>query len=638
MSGAVNFSVTAIDSTTKVFDGIQKRLDKMNKPIERLGKSFGALSKSSGLTALAKGTKELGDRATSVARSMGQIVEPLGVITGAASIAGLVRLTTVWANWGSNLKFTAQNIGITATALQTWQGGAQLAGSSAASLSAGMQALGQNMYDAIGGRAPQVVAAMQMLGIHWQNFNHTAKTTTDVLPQIADRIARLHDPYKQAAIATALFGSAGMDLLPFLRLGSAGIARYNALAAKYGVTSVAGANAANALRMSQVGLTLAVQGVGNALAEKLQPILGPIIDQMAGWLANNRQLIATDIAGWIKAFEGWIVTTTPKVEGIINKFGGWKAVARDLMIFMGASWLAGMLAPIVSITAALTKMIALSAVWLATPAGMAFLAAGAGALLVAGAYDEWVNPPAGIFGGPKGGRYGTTKDQKAVLAQGVGYLSSQGLTPIATSGVLGNAERESSLSPAAYSTDPRSGPHYGLYQWSEARRQQILGALHIDVAKAGAADQEKAVVWDLKTNYPSLYKQMQNAKTSGQASRLFNDQFEGSSDSFTGQLQRIGYANSIYDQITHPPGPDTSATDMANHFKNLLGQPSGEPVNIGSGQGSSLGDHQGSQESRVTVDINHNNAPPGSTVTAKSDNPAVKTGTLKVSRSMLVPW
>ena len=151
-----------------------------------------------------------------------RVIEPLGVITGAASIAGLVRLTTVWADWGSQLLFTAQNIGITATNLQTLQGAATLAGSSATSLSSGMATLGENMWNATGGRAPQVVAAMQMLHINWQNMNRTAKSTADVLPQIADRIKALQNPYAQAAIATALFGSAGTDLLPFLRLGSKG--------------------------------------------------------------------------------------------------------------------------------------------------------------------------------------------------------------------------------------------------------------------------------------------------------------------------------------------------------------------------------------------------------------------------------
>ena len=82
--------------------------------------------------------------------------------SGAASIAGMVKLTTAWADFGSQLGFTAQRLGMSASALQTFQGAAALAGSSSSALASGMQTLGQNMWNAVGGRAPEVPLALDL--------------------------------------------------------------------------------------------------------------------------------------------------------------------------------------------------------------------------------------------------------------------------------------------------------------------------------------------------------------------------------------------------------------------------------------------------------------------------------------------
>ena len=642
-TGAVNFAVTAVDNTANLFDKIEKRIKKVNAPVERLGKSFGNLAKTSGLTGLVSKTKELGDHAEKLVRGLGQVLEPLGIITGAASIAGMIRLTTAWANWGSQLLFTSQNIDTTATKLQAMQGAAMLAGSSSASLSSGLQTLGQNMWDAIGGRAPQVVAAFQMLHINWQNANHTARSTMDVLPQIADRISALKDPYAQAAVATALFGGAGQDLLPFLRLGSKGIAQYNAMAVKYGVISQAGAEAANKLRMSQVGLTLAAQGLCNSIAEKLQPVLGPMIDHLSDWIANNRVLIATDIAKWVTGFYNWVVALAPKIQAVIDKFGGWQDAATDLAKFMGGVWLARMLTPFASISLRLASIIA-SIVGLPALAGVAAVASVAA---LAPLVQQWTQAPtaSGSYVA-QGGRQLFVPTTGSIPENGPGHYIQQGARRIWVAGgpsaqaqvrdqqiadfqsfgwsnqhaaaIVGNAQAESSFNPGAYSFDPKSGPHYGLFQWSEARRQQILAATGIDVAKAGTQDQDRAAQWELTHTQRAAAAMLHAAATAQAGGMAFDNAFEVSGDSYAAQLSRG--ANAAY--------------------INSLSLPSGDPVNIGGGGGatvSGLGDHQGIGTT-ITVAVEHKNAPPDTRVSVTSNNPAVKTGSVKVERAMLAEW
>jgi hypothetical protein len=300
-TGAVSFSITAQDDVSAKFDKIKKRVDGLTKTVDKTQKSFGSLALRD-LSGLTKHVGSLAGAAGALGVGLLAAVPALAVITGAGTLAGAARLESIWADWGTQLLFTAQNIGLTATNLQTLQGAATLAGSSASSLSSGMEQLGQNLWDASGGRAPQVVAALQMMHIGWQNMDRSAKSTAVVLPQIADYIKGLHDPFAQAAIATDLFGAAGMNMLPFLRLGARGIAEYNAEAAAYGVTSASGAQAANQLRMSEAKLTLAVTGLGLTIAQNVAPVLIPMIDHMAAWVAANRQWIAGDMTGAVRGF------------------------------------------------------------------------------------------------------------------------------------------------------------------------------------------------------------------------------------------------------------------------------------------------------------------------------------------------
>ena len=54
--------------------------------------------------------------------------------------------------------------------------------------------------------------------------------------------------------------------------------------------------------------------------------------------------------------------------------------------------------------------------------------------------------------------------------------------------------------------------------------------------------------------------------------------------------------------------------------------------------GTGMRTASGAFDATVTIDINHKNAPPGSTVTAKSSNSNVKTGTVKVEQAMLTTF
>ncbi len=338
--GGFTVGITVVDQATKQIDAINARLRGMRAPAERLTRSISKLGDTAGITALGSGFRNLARESLQAFENIGRIVGPLGIITGAASLAGLSRMTTEWANVGAQLGFAAQRSGVAVGQLGALQGAARLAGSSAEALTSGMTTLKDEIFNINAGRGtPMTIAAFNQLGITLRDrVTGQLRTAADVLPELADKIAAVKDPTMQATLATLTLGSAGESLLPFLRRGAAGIAEYTKKARDYGAFSEAGAKAAADLREKQVELTLSVEGLRNSLAEKLAPVLGPMLIDLATWIKDNRDIISSDLAGWVGK-------AVPEIEGfgrgvntVVQDLGGWKNVIEALIAIQFGSW------------------------------------------------------------------------------------------------------------------------------------------------------------------------------------------------------------------------------------------------------------------------------------------------------------
>lgn len=351
--------VAALARTNTALEGVGKRASAVAGRFKPLGAELGRFAQASGLTKVSKGLGDVARSGATAFNSMSRIVPVLGAISGAASIAGMVRLVSSWAEWGSRLGWTAQRIGIASDKLQGLQGAARLSGASAAGLNSGLQTLGQTMYDAVGGRAPEAVVMFNTLGIAFRDANGHARSVADVLPEVADKIAAIKDPYTQARIATQMFGGAADELLPFLRRGSAGIREYEEAARHYGVTSKAGVDGANRLREAQARLQLSVEGLGNSVAASLAPVLAPLLLQLAEWIATSPDVksgIVTlsaavqDLGAWIKGIDWASVAAgvhafATGADHAAQMVGGWQNAIELVLALMAGRFVLGMVSP-----------------------------------------------------------------------------------------------------------------------------------------------------------------------------------------------------------------------------------------------------------------------------------------------------
>ncbi|NKE43581.1 hypothetical protein HB662_02250 [Roseomonas frigidaquae] len=377
-AGALSVTISAIDR-------LSGPLATMNSGALRLAAGVSRLNNAARST---MGMDRLSRLAGAVARNIALIVPPLSALTAAGSIAGVLRLAGSWATLGAQLTRTAYRVQSTASALFTMRGAAALSGASAEELTQGLQGLGDALSDAVGGRDDTAGQYFRLLGIGLRDAAGQARTATEVLPEVADGIARIADPRLQARVLGALRLPAG--LLPYLRQGAAGMREYEREARRAGAISEEGAEAARQFELAQIRLNLAGQGLVNTLAARLAPVLVPLIDRLSNWLITEGPrlgAIVEDLAGRFTAWVdgGGLTRLGERLEAVgtgISTVIGWMGGMENAAILLGVALLAHVLAPLTRIVRALGSITTFRlAPWL-----LRLLSTGATGGLAAGAF------------------------------------------------------------------------------------------------------------------------------------------------------------------------------------------------------------------------------------------------------------
>lgn len=310
--------ITAADKATATIRKINDAVAKTTRPFEEVGKSFKSLGREIGIDKIGKNLQKIGSTARNAARGLGEIATPLAGITSMASVAGIVALADSWANLGRNITYSAQNIGIGTTQLQTFQNAAKLAGISTDAATQSLATLGTTMEAAVYGRNQQALILFDRFTGGVKRTKSGVMDVTAEFKAMAAAISKLPNAQQQNLLA----GQVGMTpWLPLIRQGMAAMNRELAVGATYDMTPAQLKSADEfAQALSKMGLSAKVLGynVGNALI----PVLKPLTDELSTWVDKNRDLISTDVGDW----------TRDLAKGI--KSVNWTKIGRDTHTFI----------------------------------------------------------------------------------------------------------------------------------------------------------------------------------------------------------------------------------------------------------------------------------------------------------------
>lgn len=229
------------------------------------------------------------DQVTSAAK---KLALPL---TAAASAVGfsLSQMMSKFLDTGDAIDKASMRIGIGVDRLQSLQYAAKMSGATAEDMNSALGKLNENIAKAAAGKNEELASLFKKLGISLRDANGHARTAADVLPEFADAIQRNTNSSVRARMAIAAFGDAGQKLIPMLQDGSKGLADMEKRAHDLGLTmSQDDVKAAASLGDKFTDLGAVFDSFGNTISAKLAPVLGPLIDDLTKFLADNKEAFA----------------------------------------------------------------------------------------------------------------------------------------------------------------------------------------------------------------------------------------------------------------------------------------------------------------------------------------------------------
>lgn len=258
-----------------------EQLDSLNSKVKATGSSTFKLS--------GDWQKQLGGMAVSAAK--------WGAATAAAAAAGTALFVKSAIDQADAANILAGKLGITTEALTKLQYAAKISDVSQQALEGGLKKLTVTLTNA---QDPASKAAQYLSALGLSARELIALPADQQLGRIGDALNNVENQSQRAAIAQKIFGKAGMDLLPVLAEGSAGIRNLGEEAGRLGVV-ISGDLAARAglFNDNLDRLKAAASGAGLAVADQLLDPMNDLTTELIE-LAQQKETaegIATFIAG-----------------------------------------------------------------------------------------------------------------------------------------------------------------------------------------------------------------------------------------------------------------------------------------------------------------------------------------------------
>jgi lambda family phage tail tape measure protein len=235
-------------------------------------------------------------------------LKPAILAVGTAALAagaGLAYLTKQSIDNMDALAKQSQMAGVTVESLSALSYAANLAGVSQEDLTASMVKLSKGMSDAKQGTG-DALKAFEALGINVKELANA----DDAMPLIAEQFEKFEDGANKTALAVALFGKAGAQMIPLLNSGAEGLKQMADEAKKlHLVVSTQTAKAAEEFNDSLTRLNGITQGLINKFTEGLLPTLNNITKALFNSYVQSdklrdemTQLAGLDMVEWAENF------------------------------------------------------------------------------------------------------------------------------------------------------------------------------------------------------------------------------------------------------------------------------------------------------------------------------------------------
>lgn len=219
----------------------------------------------------------------------------------------------------------SEKIGIPVEELSALKYAAELADVPMETLSKSVVKLSKAMAEAARDPASEAARAFAAIGVAVKNSDGTLRNSGSVISDIAEKFAGYRDSAEKTALAVAIFGKAGAEMIPLLNAGRAGLEQAATEAKRYGVVlSDETAQAAQAFNDNLKKMSTITQGIVTQITAEMLPAFKGLSDAMLT-SKENSALMKTAADGLVVVLRTLVSVT---VGGMVafNRLGA-EAVA-----------------------------------------------------------------------------------------------------------------------------------------------------------------------------------------------------------------------------------------------------------------------------------------------------------------------
>lgn len=254
-------------------------------------------------------------------KRLGVAITAMGVV----AIATFKKMINQYVEVGDWIDKMSKRTGFSAVALSELSYAADISGASLENVEKSLKKMSMAIVDANAGLATYL-RYFDLLGIEVEDL--MGLKPEEQFMKIGSAIADLRDDTEKAAMASQLFGRAGIALLPLFKEGAEGIAKLREEAHLLGIIfdEEAAAKAAK-LKDAQTALKKSVQGLSHSIAEEFVPILTRLAKHFTDTVVDMRG----DTKGLTSGIVGFLSVIVKGVEGLML---AWHEFQR--MVFEGA--------------------------------------------------------------------------------------------------------------------------------------------------------------------------------------------------------------------------------------------------------------------------------------------------------------
>src|SRR5262245_30191474 len=236
------------------------------------------------------GAKKATQSADSLAKKLGTIaggIQLQKVIDGL--VKGFVDLAKSGFETADAMGKMAQKVGIPVEKLSALAYVADLSGISLETLSKSTVILSKNLAAAGAGGTDKAASAFRALGISTKDASGNIKSADQIIGEVANKFALMEDGVTKTALAVAIFGRGGAEMIPLLNQGAKAISDLTKEAAAFGLiitkqTFLAAEKFNDSLR----SLGSIPRGVALSLTAEFAPALANVVERMKEWAIENQ--------------------------------------------------------------------------------------------------------------------------------------------------------------------------------------------------------------------------------------------------------------------------------------------------------------------------------------------------------------